>query len=296
MRDETVLVTGASGFLGSPLVARLLTSGAVVHAVSRRPPADQRSNLRWHAVDLADEVAVHALVDDVRPQRIFHLASVVAGRRDLTLVSEALSANLLSTVYLLTACAERDVERIVLAGSMEEPEGDEPPSSPYSAAKGAASLYARLFHALYRVPVVTARIFMVYGPGQRDRTKLVPATILAALAGEAPKISSGERAIDWIYVDDAVEGLIALDETPGIEGSTLDLGTGDLATVREVAEAICRLTGAPAPEIGALADRMLERVRRADPEATYRAIGWRPRVALEDGLTRTIDALRGSAS
>jgi nucleoside-diphosphate-sugar epimerase len=295
LSERRLLVTGASGFLGAPLVARLAATGAEVHAVARSAPPDERSNLRWHAVDLADEAATRQLVDEVRPHRIYHLASLVVGRRDLDLVVPALGANLLSTVHLLAAAAERDVERIVLAGTMEEPVGDEPPSSPYSASKGAAALYARLFHELYGLPVVTARIFMVYGPGQRDRTKLVPSTIASALAGEAPKISSGEREVDWIYVDDAVGGLVALGAARGLEGETLDLGTGVLTSVREVAETICRLVGSPAPEVGALRDRALEQARRADPEPLAKATGFRAEVGLEEGLARTIERSRDEA-
>ncbi len=295
MDDRRVLVTGASGFLGTPLVSRLAASGAEVHAVARScpvSPPDEGSNLRWHAVDLTAAAAVRRLVEEVRPHRIFHLASLVVGRREVDLVLPALHANLLSTVHLLAAASAVGVERIVLAGSMEEPLGDEPPASPYAAAKGAASLYARLFHALYDLPVVTARIFMVYGPGQRDLTKLVPATILAALAGQAPKISSGAREVDWVYIDDVVEGLIALGRAPGIEGATLDLGSGTTATVRAVAETVCRMVGSPAPEVGALPDRALERARRADLERTAAKTGFRPEVGLHVGLERTIAWLR----
>jgi len=290
--DRRVLVTGGSGFLGRPLVARLAAAGAEVHAVARTVP-ENPAGARWHSLDLADEAAVRELIQRVRPRRLYHLASLVVGRRDLDVVLPALHANLLSTVHLLAAAASLDaIERIVLAGSMEEPLAGEPPSSPYSAAKGAASLYASLFRALYGAPIVTARIFMVYGPGQRDRTKLVPATIEAALAGHAPKISSGTREVDWIYVDDVVGGLLALGEAAGVEGATLDLGSGELATVRQVAETICRLVGAPAPEVGALADRPLERPRRADLERTVAATGFRPRWTLADGLRATIEAAR----
>jgi len=293
MHGERILVTGASGFLGTPLVARLGAAGGEVHAVSRRAPAGRPAEARWHAVDLEDAAAVERLVREVEPTRVFHLASRVVGGRELELVLPTFRANLATTVNLLAATTAAGVGRVVLAGSMEEPLGGETPASPYAAAKGSAALYARLFHGLYGAPVVTARIFMVYGPGQRDPTKLVPSTIAAALAGRSPRISSGVRAIDWIYVDDVVEGLVALAITPGLEGSTIDLGTGKLTTVREVAERICALCGAPPPEIGALPDRPLETFRRADPEATARACGWRAHVPLQEGLTRTIAALRG---
>jgi len=124
---------------------------------------------------------------------------------------------------LLIAGAENSAGRMVLAGSFEEPdEVDTAPCSPYAAAKWAASGYARMFHALYQVPVVVAKIFMVYGPGQLDYTKLIPYVTLSLLRGEAPMLSSGARLVDWIYVDDVVDGLIGCAQAPGIEGRTVN--------------------------------------------------------------------------
>jgi nucleoside-diphosphate-sugar epimerase len=286
------LVTGASGFVGRALVARLAERGAAVHAVSRAPAAATAPGVQWHALDCEDERAVGQLVERLRPRRVFHLAGLVTGRRDVDLVLPALRANLLAAVHLLVAAQRAGVERVVLAGSMEEPAPGEPPSSPYAAAKGAASSYAALFHALYALPVVTARIFMVYGPGQRDLTKVVPASILTALAGERPRISTGTRPVDWIYLDDVVDGLCALGEAPGIEGRTLDLGSGEQVTVRAIVEEICRLCGVEAPAVGAVPDRPLETTRRADVEATHAGAGFRARVSRLDGLTRTIAWLR----
>jgi UDP-glucose 4-epimerase len=292
MSAERYLVTGASGFVGGALVRRLVADGVETHAAARAVPDNAAPGAVWHAADLTDAAAARALVETVRPTRLVHLASLVTGRRDVELVLPALDANLLATVHLLVAAQATGVARVVLAGSMEEPLPGEPPSSPYAAAKAAAGGYARMFHALYGLPVVVARLFMVYGPGQRDRTKVVPASILAALAGERPPIGSGTRPIDWIYVDDVVAALVALAVAPGLEGRTLDVGSGSVATVREVVEEICRQCGVDGPEVGAVADRARETVRRADPEATFAACGFRPRVTLAEGLARTIESLR----
>ncbi len=291
---RVALVTGASGFIGRHLVRSLTGRGFVVHAVSRSAETVYDVEVEARQADLADAASVDRLVEEARPERIFHLASWVSGRRELEHVRPALASNLLSTVNLLVAATAAGCKRVVLAGSMEEPDlaAGEPASSPYSAAKGAAALYAAFFRALYSTPVVSARIFMVYGPGQADESKVVPYAIRSALSGVAPKLSSGLRPVDWIHVDDVVSGLVALSEAAGIEGDTLDLGSGELATVRDVVERIARLAGGPPPEIGALADRPLEQTRRADVGRTRALTGWSPAVALDDGLARTIAALR----
>jgi nucleoside-diphosphate-sugar epimerase len=228
----------------------------------------------------------------VKPDFVFHLASHVWGAPDLKHVLPTFRSNLQTTVNLLTAATEVGCERMVVTGSLVEPEAatERIPSSPYAAAKWASSDYSRMFHALYGLPVVIARVFMVYGPAQQDETKLVPYTIRSLARGEAPEITSGRRQIDWVYVDDVVDGLIALAFAPGVEGDTVDLGSGSLITTAELVEMICSLMkSAVRPRFGALADRPLEPVRVARVADTTALTGWTPRVSLEQGLARTID-------
>jgi UDP-glucose 4-epimerase len=290
-----VLVTGASGFIGSALVRRLLAAGAEVEAVSRRPPdAPAERLLRWHAVDLLEPGAVRSLVSDVAPDYVVHLASEVTGGRGRELVLPLLRANLLTAVEILDAAAEHNVRRVVLAGSLEEPEApDEVPASPYAVAKGAASAYGRLYHELYALPVVHARLFMVYGPGQRDRSKLVPYVVSALLRGETPALASGQRLVDWIYVEDVAAGLEASLVAPAAVGRRVDLGSGNLVSVREVVEQVWRVVGGPAPSFGALPDRPREPVRTAAvAEAGALLGGWQPRTPLAEGIARTVEDLR----
>lgn len=293
-----VLVTGASGFIGRALCRRLLELGARVHGAARRSPAPFEGFAGFTRGDLAAPETARALVEEARPELVVHLASHVTGARDLGAVLPTFQGNLASTVALLVAAQEGGCRRVVLAGSLEEPEpGPEAPSpvpaSPYAAAKGAAGAYARMFHTLYGTPVVSARVFMVYGPGQRDLAKLVPYVTLALLRGERPALGPGLREVDWIHVDDVVTGLLALATAPGIEGERLDLGSGRLVTVREVVE---RLAALVRPEadlgFGERPKRPLEVVRRADAETTYRRTGWRPELSLDEGLRGTVEWYR----
>jgi nucleoside-diphosphate-sugar epimerase len=199
--------------------------------------------------------------------------------------------NFLTAFNLLIATAENSTGRVVLAGSFEEPdEVGSVPCSPYAAAKWSASGYARMFHALYETPVVLAKIFMVYGPGQSDHTKLIPYVITSLLRGEAPRLSSGVRMVDWIYVDDLVDGLIASAQSPGIDGQTVELGSGEMFSIREVVQQLSDLvTSVVVPQFGALPDRPLERVEKADIARSYELIGWKPNTSLRVGLTRTVE-------
>jgi nucleoside-diphosphate-sugar epimerase len=102
-------------------------------------------------------------------------------------------------------------------------------------------------------------------------------------------VTSGTREVDWIYVDDVVEALLAAALRPGVEGQTLDVGTGVLASVRAVVE---RLRDLVDPDIeltfGGLPDRPRERLDVAEVDATACSLQWRPVVSLAEGLARTV--------
>lgn len=292
-KGASVLVTGASGFIGEHLCRKLNELGAdVIGIYFNNPPIGDHAH--WMRVDVTDMEAVRDAIDTIQPAFIFHLASHVAGRRELDAVLPTFENNLASTIHLMMAAQQAGCcKRLVLTSSVEEPDRGDPnavPSSPYAASKFAASAYARMFHALYGLPTVIARVFMVYGPDQKDRRKLVPYTILKALDGEAPELSSGTRKIDWIYVDDVVDGLLQLGSKPGLEGQTIELGTGVFNTVREVVEEILRqVDPALQGSFGAVADRAMEQERAAKVDDSRDKAGWQAKVSLEEGLARTID-------
>ncbi len=288
----SVLVTGATGFIGRHLCQRLLSCRAHVHAVSRQAYASHSDHLHWWQADLRDTSAVHRLVSDVQPQIVFHLASHVTGARELQVVLPTFYDNLASTVHLLTAVTEAGCQRIVLAGSSEEPQssdGNTFPCSPYTAAKWASSIYGRMFHQLFQAPVVMPRIFMTYGPAQRDVHKLVPFVIRRLLRGEAPKLSSGRRLADWIYIDDVVEGLLRAAVIAGIEGCAFDVGSGSLVSVRGIVDQISEIMGGGImPAYGALPDRPFEQERTANTTFLSDRLGYQPKTALREGLEATV--------
>ena len=291
-----ILVTGASGFIGSRLYHSLRKNDAEVHAVSRTPPAADIDRFSWSCGDLVNIETVRSILSAVKPDVIFHLAGRAAGARELDLVLPTFHSNLVTTVNVLTVASEIGCRRIVLPASLEEPESacaTTNPSSPYAVSKWATSVYARMFHALYQTPIVIARVFLTYGPGPENQNKLIPYVIRTLLEGHAPKLTSGQRLVDWIYIDDVVDALLAAAQTPAIEGSTIDVGSGSLVSMRELIERIVKLVGGDvAPLFGALPDRPLEQVRVADVASAYEKLGWKSKTSLEEGLSQTVDWYR----
>jgi UDP-glucose 4-epimerase len=294
-QGRRVLVTGARGFIASRLCQRLIADDAVVCGLSTKA-ITPRAGMSWRQIDLTDRAAVTALIRDVRPEVLFHLAGHVTGSQSVEHVLPTVDQNLISTINILTTAVETAGCRVVLAGSMQEPSPDDPNSvlcSPYAASKWACNAYARMFHGLYRLPVSIARPFMVYGPGQWDSAKLLPYVITSFLKGDAPRVSSGDRALDWVYVDDAVDGFLAVALSPFDDARTIDLGTGTLVSIRDVIGRVRRIIGSHVDAgFGAIPDRPFERPHAARVEETKQLIGWSASTSLDDGLKATVDWYR----
>ena len=292
LRGRRRCVTGATGFIGHALCEALVALGADVHGLARSA-APQVDGVSGWTVDVRDAPRLEAACAAIEPEYVFHLAAQVSARHEIQQVRPMLEHNLLGTVNLLVSLAQErwKCERIVLAGSAEEP-ADEPRlavvASPYTAAKGCASLYARLFQQVYHLPIVAVRPLLTYGPRQ-EPTKLIPYTILKLLQGEPPLLSSGNRLCDFVYVTDVVRGLLHAALEPGVDGQTFDLGSGQPRRIRGAVERIAQLVGSAVPvQFGAIPDRLAEKPLLADLHASWRLLQWEPRWTLDQGLEETI--------
>jgi nucleoside-diphosphate-sugar epimerase len=130
---------------------------------------------------------------------------------------------------------------------------------------------------------------MTYGPGQHE-TKVVPHVINSLLNGQTPALSSGLWEADWVYVDDIVDAFLSAVTQPGIEGSSIDLGSGTLTSIRDIVASLVRLTKSSIqPQFGTLADRPHQQTRVADTADADRILGWKATTSLDEGLAATVD-------
>jgi nucleoside-diphosphate-sugar epimerase len=255
-------------------------------------PERDEDGIRWWQGDFADLTEARRVVAAVKPDLIFHLSGLVTGRTERELVVPTMESLLVSTVNALVLASEQSCRRVVLVGSMDEPEvagTEEPvPASPYAAAKWASVAYGRMFHRVYGTPVVIARTYMTYGPGQ-PATKLIPHVILSLLRNESPALANGERVADWVYVDDVIDGFVAVAGAPGVEGRTFDLGSGVPRSNRSVVEEIVTLIGSEVePSFGAIPARASEPERVTIPDDGEVVFGWEANTTLREGLERTV--------
>ena len=295
LEGKRILITGASGFIGQNLSKRLIDIGATVHGTSRYKQGSDPDlpDMFWWQGTFDDHGTARKILKKSRPDYIFHLAGDVTAANDQKHLLSTYNSLLTSTVNLLTEAVDMGCEKIVLAGSSTEPvDLNITPASPYAAAKLGTVVYGSLFQQLYKLPVVMIRPFMGYGPAQ-PKYKILPHVIMSILHGHQPKLTSGKWEVDWIFIDDLIEGILAAATHPQIYSAPLDLGSGNLTSVREMVEKIVDIMETDIePDFGAIPDRYAEQSRIADVETTRSLIGWEAKTTLDTGLNKMVQWFR----
>lgn len=308
------LVTGAGGFIGSHLVEALLHRGARVRAFIRYTSRNDLGLLKLLSPedlaeievvpgDLRDEHAIHQAVKDCR--LVFHLGALISIPYSYVHPAEAAAVNFIGTLNVLMACREHGVERLVHTSTSEvygtarqAPIDETHPlqgQSPYSASKIGADKLVESFVASYGLPAVTVRPFNTFGPRQSARA-VIPTIVTQALVKDEIKLGNLTATRDFTFVSDTVNGFLRAAEAQGVEGDVFNLGTGEEITIGDLAKRIMDRLGKSLPVVEdspRLRPEASEVMRLlSDNSLAIRRLGWKPEVALDEGLDRTIAWVR----
>ena len=296
--DQKVLVTGARGFLGANVAERLAQLGASVFGIVRTA-APSEGRIRFLTADVLDRPALHRIFEEIRPDVVFHLAGKTNASHAKELVLPAIESNLISTVLVLSEALENGAPRVVVTGSLEEPLPGQLPAaaiSPYAASKWATSVYARMFHALYALPITIVRPYMTYGPHQ-NAAKVIPYLVINLLRGTSASVSQPDRTVDWVFIEDVVEGMLAAALAPQAVGQSIDFGTGELVSIRDIVRLLEQIVAVPGHVRLQAADQAVGVAgRRADVDTPARLLGWKATTSLEAGLAKTVAWFRDRLS
>lgn len=294
-RGKRVLVTGASGFIGTALSRTLLSEGAAVHGSFHKGAV--APGVVPHKWVMEDTHTAGELIQTVQPEHVFHLASPVILKRDTALAKTLHNQIVEGGKALATACELRNIP-IVVAGTCEEygnqavpfHEALRPmPVSPYSTAKAALNDWIQGRVANHELRATIVRPFLTYGPGQTS-PRFVPTAIQAALSGKGFDATTGTQTREFNFITDMALGLMAAGR-PIAEGQILNLGGGAERSMREVVEIIYDLAGADPSLVkwGALPHRSGEAERFfGDHSRAQNLLNHNPQMGLVDGLRATI--------
>ncbi len=315
LRDRPVLVTGADGFIGSHLVERLVAEGARVRAFCLY---NSRGSAGWlDETDAAVRSQVEIRLGDIRDARfveaasegievVFHLAALIAIPYSYTAPASFIDTNVGGTLNVLEAARRAGVQRLIQTSTSEVygtpdalPIRETHPlnaQSPYAASKVAADQLAVAFCRSYGLPVVVLRPFNTYGPRQSERAVL-PTMLRQLLAGGREiRLGRLDPRRDLTYVADTVDGFVRAATAAGIEGRTIQLGTGRSDSIGDLFALACRILGVEASAVEDPArlrpDASEVLALQSDPSLAEELLGWQAATSLEDGLRETIDWLR----
>lgn len=301
---KSVLVTGASGFVGSHLVRRLINEGYQTNVLLRAESdpwriADVLPKLKVHNVDLTDKEGLVKLVEDVRPNFIFHLATAsVYGGKSLP-DRDVMTINWGGFVNLVEAAKNLEYSLFVNTGSSSEygpkkeamKEGDAcQPSNMYGITKLAATLYGQAVAVTHNKPIVTLRLFSPFG-SYDDARRFMSIAIDKGIKGEELILDNPSAVRDFIYIDDIVDAYLqCINKAEALRGQVLNIGSGKEIGISALCEKLKKIGGFTSvvrQEPGR--PRMGESPRwQADISKARELLGWQPKRSLEDGLEKTI--------
>jgi UDP-glucose 4-epimerase len=295
-----VLVTGGAGFIGSHLTDALLARGdevTVVDDLSRGRVARLDEQAAMHKLSITDAAPLTALVRQLRPELICHLAAQIDVRVSVASPAGDAQTNAVGTVNVLEAARAADARVLFCStgGALYGRDAPIPsledvlplPESPYGVAKYCAEQYVGLYNRLHGCRHTILRLANVYGPRQdpAGESGVIPIFCARMLAGDRPVIyGDGTQTRDYVYVGDAVASFLAAADQgrPGI----WNVGTGLETSVLDLARLIGQAAGRTVdPQFAPPRPGELQRSALA-AERAQRDLGWTPAVPLADGAAR----------
>jgi len=311
---RTILVTGGAGFIGSNFIRYLYRArrGARIVVLDKLTYAGNVENLREFIgrrdfTFVKGDIARASILDEILPgtDTIFNFAAETHVDRSILEAGTFVKTDVLGTYALLQGALRHQVRRFVQVstdevygsvrrGSSREVDPVEP-NSPYSASKTSGDLLARAFHRTYGLPVVVTRSSNNYGPYQHPE-KFIPLFITNAIEGKPlPLYGDGRNVRDWLYVEDNCRAIELVGRT-GRVGEIYNIGAGEERANVDIARSIVSLVGADERLLTFVSDRPGHDRRYSLDSRKIRALGWRPSVAFEEGLERTVRWYERNAS
>lgn len=304
-----ILVTGGAGFIGSHIVDRYLEAGhrvTIIDNLSTGKPENINPAAEFHHVDIRDADRVKAVFRAGTFDVLNHHAAQIDVRKSVADPAHDCSVNILGMLNLLECCVAHGVRQVIFAssggvvyGEQEHFPADEGhptrPISPYGVAKLATEQYLYYYRVVHGINSVSLRYANIYGPRQNPEGEAGVVAIFATkmLRREQPIINGdGKQTRDYVFVGDVVKANMLVLNVNGSE--VFNIGTGKETDVVEIFTILRKHTGSSAPAVHGPA-KLGEQLRSVlSAQKITRALGWKPQVDLDTGLSMTVEYFRRS--
>jgi UDP-glucose 4-epimerase len=297
-----IVVTGGAGFIASHIVDAYIQLNHEVYVIDDLSTGQSRnlnSSAKLYTVDITDPKAGR-LIAEIKPHVLNHHAAQMDVRRSVADPSFDARVNIIGFINLLEACKDAGVKRVIFSSSGGAVYGDrEPipateahetlPLSPYGVSKLTGELYLGYYYMAFGLPYVALRYANVYGPRQSTQGEagVVAIFISQLLAGKNPLINGdGKQTRDYVFVGDVVRANIAALDSDSI--GAVNIGTGKETDVVTLYELLREGVGSHVKAIHGPAKPGEQRRSCLETSLASAVLGWRPEVALQEGLRQTI--------
>jgi UDP-glucuronate 4-epimerase len=319
--SETILVTGAAGFIGSHLTERLLAQGHRVVGIDNFDPFYAPDMKRRNLEAALPNPAFHLIEGDcARPEdverafaqpidAVVHLAAKAGVRPSIQDPLGYTHANVIATQVLLEASKAKGVNRFIFGSSssvygnnetvpFSEDDAVDRPISPYAATKRACELICHTYHHLYGMGVLSLRFFTVYGPRQRPDLAIRKFATLMSKGEPIPFFGDGTTERDYTWIDDIMQGVqaaISRSRTQPGEFEIINLGESRTTSLNRLVELIGEALGVQ-PRLQRLPLQPGDVQRTfADVSKAKRLLGYKPSTPVEAGIPRFIEWFKSCA-
>lgn len=306
MKDKTILVTGAAGFIGSNFVEYLfeeyenpdiIVVDKLTYAGSKEKIEGFLEDIKFVEGDIKDSEKMKPLIEET--DIVVNFAAESHVDRSIQSGDPFVQSNVQGAQNLMKLANEEGVEKFIqistdeVYGSIEEgnaEEGDKlDPSSPYSASKAAADMFANSFKVTYNLPICIVRPVNNFGPKQNPE-KLIPKFIKLAKNDEKlPLYGDGSNIRDWLYVKDNCRAIDTVIQK-GEPGDIYNVGTDQFRTNLEVTKKILEMLDKSEDLIEFVEDRKGHDQRYAVDSTKLRKLGWKPETSFEEGLEEILNS------
>ena len=293
-KGKSVLVTGASGFIGGYLTDVLMNAGAHVSALS--VSGGKEGKIRWLKGDITDPESIKGICDGIHI--VYHLAAISNVVKSIENPTLAINTNTVGTLNLLEEARRSRVKKFIyissahVYGAPQYVPVDEKhpvvPREPYAASKIASEMIVQAYGNTYGMEYAIIRPFNIFGPGQEE-SFLIPGVIAQAIRAGQIKVGNVDPTRDFLHIKDCVGGFLAIgDRGTGI----YNIGTGKEITIKSAVE---KIRDRIDPKIAIVSDE--SRIRTGKVEiprmmadiSKLSSLGWKPKFSFEEGLAETIE-------
>jgi len=309
LKDQTILVTGGAGFIGSHLVDALIEKGATVLVVDNLS-SGRKENIHGKAVfyntDIRDK-EIKNIFEKEKPKVIFHLAAQPLVQVAYENPVETLEINIMGTVNILEACREqKDIQAIIVASSDKAygksetlPYTEQTPlkgDHPYEVSKTAADLLAYTYYKTYGLPIAVSRFGNTFGPRDRNSDRIIPGALEAIIKNTELMIrSDGSMIREYIYVKDAAAGFIKMAEhIDTAKGEAFNFGSENILSVLEVVQKIETILNVK------VSYKILNTVKNEIPKQyldwskAQKTLNWKPEYTFAQGIQESFEWYRSN--